>query len=835
MSLQIIFPDESKMKLKKFDNIKDNLNKLLISKKITKVEIDSLKKNLGELQGYLLVADRKNLKEYYEYFQKLNFLSLFNDFLGKRVEQYVFTILEMINFLTTNIQNQEILTYIYKMKFPTEIKGIEMNIIDKLISLDAKKNEEYLTYQINFIKSLTLKINIDTLNYFYDCNINQFPILTKSLSLYNYTDPLIRNVVKNIFLAIIKIENKNLREFLISFPINLYYPNIIFQLKNAIISLCHIDLGDNDNSKSLGKLQKEHDFIIDTVLYLADLFSLNLEKINFILINCLLNEIIFPLIFTLINGSQQIVTIYHALYIICLILYSIKSDFLYKVITHYLFNEQISNNIFSKLPKQSIQIINKNLMENINFLITNYLYADVNDQNWQYIKNFMKRANGIDLSAGEIDLENVYDSLKNLMIIKNPQDKINNTIFKVIKEFFICNDDAIILILNLIIYCLVNSYQKLQNESNDIKENEILGKNVEEEDDDDDGGFNLINENINKKPKNNINTNLLMNDFFKLDLFDDKSENVFNYLSNYITGNKIFRLATYEIILINIQKMTKIFLEKNNNNEEAKKLILIKLVKLFDNQYQKLNDLLNKDENLNKYIFDSCIKAFEHYVKNAEKKINDLITLPNILIPIIYLDKHDEIPESLKEDKFNNGFLKNYIFNIFYINDIICDIIGNNKDNIKKNNKFPFSLETIKFSIGKEYKEEQLGDDYVHCRILRNNTLVICQVILSADMLYYGEVLSGNFADLSRVKIFKKIPLRYLDIQAGDDECSLNIIDKSSKNSSNNPIKMNCLTAENTKSMHNYLLQQMIFCQNMEKSLFTSFMDDMDKRIHDYL
>ena len=46
---------------------------------------------------------------------------------------------------------------------------------------------------------------------------------------------------------------------------------------------------------------------------------------------------------------------------------------------------------------------------------------------------------------------------------------------------------------------------------------------------------------------------------------------------------------------------------------------------------------------------------------------------------------------------------------------------------------------------------------------------------------------------------------------------------------------MNCLTAENTKSMQNYLLQQMIFCQNMEKSLFDSFMDDMDKRLHKYI
>ena len=137
--------------------------------------------------------------------------------------------------------------------------------------------------------------------------------------------------------------------------------------------------------------------------------------------------------------------------------------------------------------------------------------------------------------------------------------------------------------------------------------------------------------------------------------------------------------------------------------------------------------------------------------------------------------------------------------------------------------------------MGKEYQEEDLGEDYVHCRILRNNSLTISQAILTSDSLYFGEVMSGNFADLSRVKIFKKIFFRYLEIQKGDDECSLNLIDKTTKISRKTPIKMNCLTSENTKSMFNWLLQQMQFCQNLEESLFSSFMDEMKKKVHDYL
>jgi len=831
MSLQIIFPDESKMKVKKLDSIKDILNKIY-SKKIGNPELETLNKTLGELQGYLLVADRKNLAEYYTHFYQLDFLSIFNNFLEKNIERLTFLILQMINFLTTNIQNKELLEYIYKTKFPTKIAGINLNIIDKLISLDTKKNEEYLTYQINFIKSLTLKINIDSLNYFYDCNINQFPILTKSLSLYNYTDPLIRNVVKNIFLAIIKIENQNLREFLISFPINLYYSNIIFQLKNSIISLSQVNLGENEGSKAMNKLQKEHDFIIDTIFYIADLISLNIEKINFILINCLINEIIFPLLYTLINKNPQTVTIYHSLYLLCLILFTIKNEFLYRVIITFLFNEKILNNMLINLPSHPFQIINRNLMENINFLITNYLYADVNDQNWQIIKTYMKKTTGIDLSTSEIDIDNIYDTLKNLMAMNNPNELSENTVFKTINDFLKCNDDAIILSLNLIIYSLLKSYKTLQFDNNEQENN----NDINVEDDEDEFDFNLINENKNKKaaPKNMMKTYLLINDFFRIDLTDDKSHNIVNYLFNYFSMHKVFRIATYEIMLINIQMITNIFLEKNNNSEEARKAILVKLVNLIDVQYNKMNELLQQDKNINRYLFDSCSKAYDHYVKNQDKKINDLITLPNILIPIIFIDKIDSIPEYLKEEKFNNEILKNYIFNIFFINDIINDVVGKPKEKIKSQ-KFPLAIDTIKFSIGKEYKEEDLGEDYVHCRILRNNALSVSQAILSSDTLYLGEVLSGNFSDLSRVKIFKKIPFRYLELQKGNDDCSLNLIDKSTAMSSKTPIQMNCLTSENTKSMHNWLLQQILFCQNLEESLFTSFMEDMKKKLHDYL
>lgn len=165
---------------------------------------------------------------------------------------------------------------------------------------------------------------------------------------------------------------------------------------------------------------------------------------------------------------------------------------------------------------------------------------------------------------------------------------------------------------------------------------------------------------------------------------------------SYLNSKKIFRLATYEIILFDIQLLIKTYLEQNNNSPEIKRALILRLLSSVDEQFTKMFNLINSDNNMIKFLFDSCTKAYDHYVKNAEKKISDLITLPNILVPIIYLDKIEDIPDYLREDKDSEEFLRNYIFNIFYIHDIISELT-NNKNDIIKSKSSHLKLKQLNF------------------------------------------------------------------------------------------------------------------------------------------
>ena len=812
MSLPVIFPDESKMSKSKMEEFKKSLLKLLNQEKYSNKDIEKIKKKIGEIEGYLIVADKKKLPEYFAAFTELKLLDVFNSLLDKNNSEISFYILEATYFLFTNLKIEDLILNMYKTKFKTKVQGIEINIIDKIIALsEVNQKDEFLTYQINFMKSLTLKINENSLFYFFDKDINLFPILTKSLSLYNHSEPMIRNVVKNILLSIIKIKNDDLLNFLVSFPNNLYYTNLILNLKNYILQLCLIDLNEFNNEKIFGIFHKKHDELMDITIYLGDLLMLNIPQINFVLINCLLNEIILPLFKVIISRKKEMANISIALYIFTIILFNIKNKFITNVICYILYEENIQQHLLKYIYDYSFQFMNINYMNKINFLIKNSYFADVNDQQWKDISVYMKFVNGIDLSTGEVNKKNTYDLIKGIIKNRDGQNLIKNEVFNISKSLLYSNNEYNIMIVNLLILTVIKYYTDKENLKN------------------------------NENQDNDLNYNPLTQPFFGNNINSiENQDNLFQLLLKLIKSDNNFRILSNEIILNNINTLINYYLDKSkdkegNENTDLKNKIINLLTECFNEEIQKIKKLFQKDKNLWKSSYDSLLKAYEQYVKSIEKKINDLITLPFVLVPVNITNFYEEVPLNLKANKANEQSLKSSLLSLILIHDIINKIQKNDK-NMIKSQRFPLISTGLKFGMGKVFTQNDIGQEYAHCQIIDengNNCMTKCEVIITSDMLYIGEILSGNFEDLSGIKIFKKIALRYLIIKVSSkNEDVLELADSSVEESSRKYILMNCINSDNTPRMFNYLMRQKKNCLVMEYSMFNSFIDDLEKKIN---
>ena len=910
--MSIIFPNESEMEIENLIIFKKDLTELLYNDSYSANEFNKIRTIIRRLEGYLLMADKKNLFDYFNAFYELGLLNIFNSYLDKGNQQISFAILECIYILLTNIQNTGLIFYLYSTKYTTKIPGEYLNIIDKIISIDITKREEFLTYQVNFIKSLSLKLNIDCIEFFYNKHKNQFPILHRAFSLYNHKDAMIRSAVKNIFLTILKIQDEHLRRFITSFPNNIYYPNIIFQLRNIIIRLCIINFIDEKNSKNpINKFRNEHDNLIDYMYYISDILLLNIENINFILINCILNEIILPLFKTIISKKEEKISVVFALYILTLFVAIVKNKFINDVISYFLFEEKISKNLVEKMEEFEFKAINQSLMSCVDFLIVNNKIADVNDEQWKTIKNLMSDICGIDLSTGFIVKENNYDIIKNIIYgddtyyNKKYDTLINNEIFGTIKLLLTARDDSILLILNLLIYCVISYYKEINkneevnivniNNDNDNSENRINNKEKKLIDINEIESKNKINQNNNIVNNINIENNLINNfnteikknniniinddiiDKIQDELFDDeeKNDNVNNIaesedkieINNNIDNNKYnildknffkldlnnpnilfnlllklfliprnLRSITNEIILFNISILLTI------SKIQDKEIYIKKVKEIFKAEINKLRNLLNTDKNLKQYTYISSVKAMEQYVNPKDKKIKDLMTSPFILIPIIYLDEETDVPKNFKEIKYKHQMLSVYIMNILILYDVLNDLYDCQYDMIIETKKNPFELpKQADFVVGKEYSNLDLGKESILCEIIINNKIIKAVIFFDFQNVYFGQILTNSYKNLSKIKLVKKYSLRNIETKIPNSNESmenentlLEIYDNSIESTNilgqKSSIIINCFEVEKTVIVYKQLKKEKNNAIELEFSLFDSFIDNIEKK-----
>ena len=902
--MSIIFPNESEMDIENLIIFKKDLTELLYNDSYSVNELNKIRTIIRRLEGYLLMADKKNLFIYFNAFYELGLLNILNGYLDKRDQQISFCILECIYILLTNIQNTGLIFYLYSTKYATQIPGEYLNIIDKylniidkIISIDIRKKEEFLTYQVNFIKSLTLKLNIDCIEFFYNKHKNQFPILHRAFSLYNHKDAMIRSAVKNIFLTILKIKEEHLRRFITSFPNNIYYPNIIFQLRNIIIRLCIINFIDEKNrSNPIDKFRDEHDNLIDYMYYISDILLLNIDNVNFILINCILNEIILPLFKTIISKKEEKISIVFALYILTLFIFIVKNKFIIDVISYFLFEEMISKNLMEKLEEFEFKAINQNLMSCIDFLIVNNKIADVNDQQWKTIKNYMSDICGMDLSTGFIVKENIYDIIKKNIYEKNSDILIKNEIFGTINMLLTAKDDSILLILNLLFYCEISFYEEknktgvndININSNNINNNDML-KNKDDKDNqiiDINSIENYNNSNIENNKnvdsnKNNINTinddiiqkiqdeliddeekndnnnnkssnenkdhmeinmnldeinnyNILNKNFFQLDLTNSK--NLFNFLLKLLLIPRNLRSITNEIILFNIS----VLLNLNKNRE--KKEFIIKIQEIFKNEITKLRNILNQDKSLKSLTYITSVKALEQYINPMDKKIKDLISSPFILIPLIYLDEQEDVPQNFKEIKFNYQILNAYIMKILILYDMLNDLFNCQYDMIIETKKNPFELpKQADFLVGKEYFNLDLGKENILCELIINKKIIKAVIFFDFQNVYFGQIMTNSYKNLSKIKLVKKYNLRNIEVKIPNSNESfenentlLEIYDGTQEKNNilgqSNRLVINCFEVEKTVIVYKQLKKEKNNAIQLEFSLFDSFLDAIEKK-----
>ena len=270
-------------------------------------------------------------------------------------------IIKSFCFLLVNIQNPAIIYFI-----------LSGNLIEFIISKDyCSYDEEFFSYYVNFLKSISLRIDENSVKLFFRENINSFPLIERAIKIYNHNDSMVRNVVRNIIVNILKIKYDKIEDFFCQLPAISYFPNLCCHLRDICIKF-------QEEIYNEKKYDDYFDDIIEELYFFDDIFSLKLEKINYILLNSLFYYFILPILCcSFLTQKKPILDINISLFLIIILFKNIKYETFRNCLFSLIFLDKLNQDILNLLIKPNDLPYYSFVMENkktsfSDFLSQNY-------------------------------------------------------------------------------------------------------------------------------------------------------------------------------------------------------------------------------------------------------------------------------------------------------------------------------------------------------------------------------------------------------------------------------------------------------------------------------
>ena len=141
----------------------------------------------------------------YQVMEKIIIITKYN------VKNINIIIIKNLGILIPSLQDKKILFYFFSHDYMNQI------ILNISSSIEEQDND-FLSYYINFLKTIANKLDKSTLSLFFHRENNNFPLLDEASYFFNCQDVMIKNTSRNIFLSIIKLNYEPMIQYICDLP-----------------------------------------------------------------------------------------------------------------------------------------------------------------------------------------------------------------------------------------------------------------------------------------------------------------------------------------------------------------------------------------------------------------------------------------------------------------------------------------------------------------------------------------------------------------------------------------------------------------------------------------
>ena len=301
-----------------------------------------------------------------------------------------------------------------------------------------EKDYDYLSYYINFLKVINNKINSENIKYIFHIKYNIFPLLDQILVLLNNDDIMIRNSARNVFLSLIKLNYSPLIDYICDIPRVAIFIILMRKIKSNILLM--INLKNNDKNLYIEKTKELKEKIIEDLLFMQDILSINISKINYIILNCFFSIVILFLFSKIVSFSankknpNKRLEVSKSINVLRTIFKFTKNENIKNIICFLIFSKKVYFKINEYLMDKNQGEIKDNKIENAKLLNLiyfnfNYCYSKINFEEyiiWNYSQNFLQSIRNIVKHSG-IDEKLIYNEIKEISNLIQSKDEKDDT------------------------------------------------------------------------------------------------------------------------------------------------------------------------------------------------------------------------------------------------------------------------------------------------------------------------------------------------------------------------------------------------------------------------
>ncbi|CAD8078207.1 unnamed protein product [Paramecium primaurelia] len=247
---------------------------------------------IGQICQSVMWGDKNN-DTFFDYFCDQKTMSLYLDLVHTGQREVVVAVIKAITMLLQNIQRPVCINYI-----------LSHSALNGIITADYNfRDDEIIAYYINLLKCVSIRIDEQSLQLFYNLKFSTFPMLMKAICFYKHKENLIRTSVRNIVLGITKINIPQLRRYVSSFPFTLFYVQFSCYMRDALFYIGGLIQEGRQESHKIIKLLLDDQ--LDILYFLEDLLKTNVDALPIIVNSIMVYGFVPTIIMGVIKSGQQ--------------------------------------------------------------------------------------------------------------------------------------------------------------------------------------------------------------------------------------------------------------------------------------------------------------------------------------------------------------------------------------------------------------------------------------------------------------------------------------------------------------------------------------------------